>query len=74
MSEPSPAAAPNMPNICRCGRPRYTATDLARWKKEISSAGLTGRAPETEWARAICWLKPGATCHMKKLEETTDGR
>lgn len=54
--------------ICKCGRPRYTAGDLARWQNEIDKLAPDEVHPyNPEWARAICWTVHDQACIMKPI-------
>lgn len=59
--------------LCECGRRRYTGADLKRWQDELNDFGAADgdvRYFNPDWAKAICWLKPGIErCGMKPLRK-----
>jgi hypothetical protein len=58
--------------MCKCGRPRSTAEDLAKWNLELEQHRESGGDDKTfnpEWAKAMCWTKAeyADRCGMKPL-------
>lgn len=57
-------------NVCKCGRPRYTAENMMRWENQLARHKFGGGNVHTfnpEWARAICWAVHDVACNLKPL-------
>lgn len=39
--------------------------DLERWRTEVD-AHLALEGFDHEWARLLCWTRPGLVCHMRR--------
>lgn len=57
------------PEVCACGRPKYTVDDLTRWFRELGEYDDTVDAfPfNPAWAKAVCWTMRGTPCIMRVL-------
>jgi hypothetical protein len=63
-----------MSEVCKCGRARYTSSDLLRWQDEVDEFGKSGGngvSFNPDWAKPICWTIAGASCNYKKLPKET---
>lgn len=55
---------------CTCGRPKYTEADLQRWRDGLARGEADAEGYyNPEWARALCWTRPGVVCNKLVKKE-----